>query len=226
MKINTSIKKYAIGVAFSCGLLMSTGLANAATYNFYNITNDSPDVADQLSMEVLDVGGTQVSFTFLNDVGIASSITDIYFDDGLPAIVAGPINILASAGVAFDLVVAPPDLPGGDEIFPIFDVTAGLSADSSNPAPANGVSSSSEWVTLILNYTGGSTIASIFAALNSGDLRVGIHVQSIAGGTSDSYINIPGPNQTVVPLPAGLLLLISALGGLGFLSRFRKGAAA
>ena len=98
-------------------------------------------------------------------------------------------------------------------------------ADKAKPL-INGVSSSSEWVTLILNYTGGSTIASIFAALNSGDLRVGIHVQSIAGGTSDSYINIPGPNQTVVPLPAGLLLLISALGGLGFLARFRKAGVA
>jgi len=225
--MNTLTKKYAIGLAFACGMLMSSGLTNAATYNFYNITNDSPDIADQLSMEVLNYSGTQVSFTFYNDVGIASTIQDIYFDDGLPAIVAGPITILASAGVLFDTTVAPPDLPGGDNLNPDFIVTAGLSADASSPNPtANGVNSSSEWVTLILNYTGGSTIATILAALNTGSLRVGLHVQGITGGTSDSYVNIPGPNQTVVPLPAGILLLISALGGLGFLARFRNAGAA
>lgn len=222
MKITTA-KKLRVGTTVAAlALLLSTVSANAATYNFYKLTNNNvEDLENQLSVEVLDVGGTQVSFTFMNNVGISSSITDIYFDDGLPAILALPFAYAQSAGVSFTSPANPGNLPGGNTAIPAFVTSAGFSADSATPA--GGVDVLGEYVTLILNYTGVNTIASVLAALGSGDLRIGLHVQSIGvADGSDGYINQLSPNQTVVPLPAGILLLISALGGLGFLARFRK----
>ena len=60
--------------------------ARAATYGFQCITNNSlTDAAigeAQLFVDVTDPGGDQVLFTFINDGPEASSITDVYFDDG------------------------------------------------------------------------------------------------------------------------------------------------
>jgi hypothetical protein len=58
---------------------------------------------------------------------------------------------------------------------------------------------------------------SVIAALLSGDLRIGLHVQGLLGGGSQSYISTPTP----VPLPAGLLLFLSGLAGVGFLGRYK-----
>ena len=41
----------------------------------------------------------------------------------------------------------------------------------------------------------------VLSALDSGDLRVGIHVQAFADGKSDSFISGPGPHPSC-PLPA------------------------
>ncbi|SDF69540.1 VPLPA-CTERM protein sorting domain-containing protein, partial [Salipiger thiooxidans] len=63
---------------------------------------------------------------------------------------------------------------------------------------------------------------SLIASLASGQLRFGIHLQNMWGGASDSYVN----SVTPVPLPAAGILLIGALGGLGFASRRKKRLAA
>lgn len=60
--------------------------------------------------------------------------------------------------------------------------------------------------------------ASLINALTSGQLRFGLHLQNLPGGASDSYVN----SVTPVPLPAAGILLIGALGGLGFASRRKK----
>jgi hypothetical protein len=82
------------------------------------------------------------------------------------------------------------------------------------------VNSSTEWLTIIFNLVAGMTFADTIAALISGDLRLGMHVQAIGtSGDSDGFINNP---LDPVPLPAGLLLFLSGLAGIGFLGRFKS----
>jgi hypothetical protein len=226
------MKKFGVGImGASLALMLSMSSASAATYNFFRITDNGNgvNVGSQLSVDVLSVSNTQVSFTFYNNVGTASSITDIYFDDATTPLLASPIAGISDsgAGVAFSAPATPGDLPGGNGASPAFEATGILSADSAAPVSANGVNASTEWVKLILNYAtaGAGAFDTIIAALNSGALRLGLHVQAIGQvGGSDSYINnrFTRPNEAVVPLPAALPLLLGALGGLGWLARRQK----
>lgn len=204
-------------VAFSAVGAMAMQDASAATYNFMKITNNGPDnLASQLTMEVLDVG-TGASFTFYNNVGIASSITDIYFD---AVSTTTPFSSYGawtgSAGVSFSAYANPADLPSGNTI----GFTATYSGDSNTPNPvSNGVNASGEWVSVTGTFDGTENFANLIAALADGTFRVGLHVQSIGTtSNSDGYVN----NVAPVPLPAAAWLFGPALVGLVTLSRRKK----
>jgi hypothetical protein len=206
--------------------------ANATTFSFYNITNNNPvDAAAgeaQLSMEVLAVGSTGVSFTFYNAKGFtpgtekAMSITDIYFYDG-PLLSSSAPSITDSGDPNFTAPATPPNLPGGAP-YGLTDATRIYSADSTNPPPARGVEPF-EWVTFTFALATGVDFTDIITALNSGignfpnynfasDLIAGIHVQAFAGGGSESFVN--------APVPPSVLLLGSGLLGLGLVGWRRR----
>ena len=163
--------------------------------------NDPGDCAigeAQLSVDVIDLGGGQVAFEFANSGPAASVISEIYFDDGsllgLSSVVNGP-------GVDFVPDASPPNLPGGDTALPPFIVTAGFLAEAS-PAPSmNGVGAG-EWVRVIFGLGGGGTHADVLAELDSGTLRIGIHVIAFASGGSESFINVPEPGTVLLALAA------------------------
>ncbi len=182
----------------ACVLGLAAQAAFAASYGFTRITgNSSSDVASQMSVDVTDIGGGQVQFRFFNNVGIASSICDIYFDaDGVLNSIA---SITGSSGVSFSEGASPANLPGGNGISPGFE--ASLSADSASPTTQNGVNSASEWVNMILNLESGQSFGDLISALNSGAVRLGLHAQAIGSdGQSDGFVN------RVVPVPAALML--------------------
>jgi hypothetical protein len=81
----------------------------------------------------------------------------------------------------------------------------------------NGVNASTESVTIIFNLLPGVSFDDTVAALGTGDLRIGLHVQAIGEpGGSDSYINkVPDGGLT-------LSLLGIGLGGLGLFARRRN----
>jgi hypothetical protein len=209
-------------LGFTSVILGSASWASAGpVFNFYRITDNSSlgDIGGQFEMEV-DAGlvGTNdvpgVHFTFRNMVGTASSITDIYFDDG--TLLAGPTVESQTLGVNFASGATPRELPGANAVE--FDTTQGFSADS-NPAVApNGINASTE--SLILGFTlqGTQTVDDTINALATGALRVGLRVQALPDEDSDGYVN----GAAVVPLPAAAWMGMSLLGSVGGAGLYRR----
>ena len=184
----------------------------------------------QLTVEVNDAGNEQVSFTFRNAGPNASSITDVYFDDGSLLGISSIDADNTSSGVSFSIGASPGNLPRGSSIN--FNASSSFfTADSDPPAQPNGVNPG-EYLTVLVNLqpdkTYADTIAAIALSLASpgvdveGGLRLGIHVQGYADGGSESFVNGETPDGgPLVPLP------LAALGGVALLglvagSRSRK----
>lgn len=195
-----------LAAALGAGLALGATPGHALTLGFDCITGAGGDCAigeSQLSVEVSDLGGGAVRFHFRNAGPEASSISEIYFDDGsllgLSAVNDGP-------GVDFEPDANPPDLPGGDLLVPPFQVTAGFLAESVPPPPANGVGPG-QWVQIDFTLQAGRTLADVMDDLATGELRIGLHVIAFDSGGSESFVN-----QAVPEPGAALLLGAGALG--------------
>jgi hypothetical protein len=185
----------------------------ADLYTFERISsNSSSDVASQLLVNVTNPGGGKVDFKFTNAVGLASSITQIYFDDD--AGVLGAIDsLIESAGVDFVVDGAPPDLPGGATI----SFAATHRATAGSPVSHNGINSNTESLVIRFSLVSTQTFADVINALDSNLLRIGLHVQALPDGKSDSYINggeLPPP-ITAVPSPTAAVLGLLGLATVG-----------
>lgn len=202
----------------------SSWASAAATYSFGNITsNNAVNKAigeAQLFVDVLQgPNASQVDFKFYNNGPAASVISEIYFDDGT---LLGIAQVLNGPGVSFTSGGAnPPNLPGGANLSPAFQVTAGFLAESGPPAPQNGVGPN-EHVTIRFNLLGGQTYADALNAIvlsgAPGGLRIGVHVIGFDNGGSESFVN----TTTVMPLPAAAWMGMALLGSVGGVGFFRK----
>ena len=196
--------------------------AHALLLGFDSITNNNLADASigetQLFVNVTGAGDHQVLFQFGNTGSFASSICDVYFDDGSLLSMAGIAWIdNSSNGVSFSQDARPGNLPGGNNASPPFVTTAGFSADSDPEVQPNGVNPG-ESLGIIFDLEDDQTFSNVLAELASGDLRIGIHVQGFDSGGSESFVNS-------IPDPATVFLLGSAclMGGLaGFRRKFRK----
>ncbi len=213
--------KAGLSAACVAAVLWAATSAQANQYTFYRLTDNNADnPASQFLAEVTANGG-QVDFKISNAGLIASSICDIYFDDGTLLDLAS-INWGSQTGVAFDDPATPGDLPSGNTASPPFVTTQDFSADSNSPhLAANGVNPG-EWVTITFSLQGGQTFNDTITALNDGSLRIGLHVQAIGTtGGSDGFVNNGGGKFPDGGATVGLLgCALTALGLVG--RRLRK----
>jgi hypothetical protein len=196
-----------LAIALGSSLVVAAA-SHAVSFGFQNITNTTNSIGPgQLMVDVNPGPGGTVSFLFTNLGPIASSITDVYFDDGT---LLGIATINNGAGVNYSAGASPPNLPGGNLLAVPFVTTAGFSADSNPPAQPNGVNPG-EQLEILFNLLSGQTFADTIAALQQGltnpaapgSLRIGIHVQAIGPtGDSDSFVNVPEPNVALLAMVA------------------------
>ncbi|MHC4155419.1 MAG: PEP-CTERM sorting domain-containing protein [Planctomycetota bacterium] len=181
------------------------------TYPFEIFTSnggyyDSPDIDLYV---VVSNGDNSVDFTFYNESLIPSSLSAVYFDDGsllgISAVTSGP-------GTLFTQPATPGNLPGAGFLDPPFVTTEEFCVDGDPPPSQNGVNPVGsgeplEWVQITFDLVGGGTLAHVLDELDTGALRIGVHVTALPDGSSESATNVPEP-ATVFILGLGALVVL------------------
>ena len=240
--------KVAVVISLAGMLLCPTGTVKAdlppqagpfySSYIFERVSDNSVyDISSQLSVTVsgYDDGGVvdpnKVLFTFWNNFSgitdpIASSVCDIYFDDG--ALLDNMEYVVNSDGVEFSPGAHPKNFPGANGMTPRFETTKGFSVDSDSPVSRNGIGPG-EWLGVVFTLQNNITVEDVDRALLAGtflapdvdpdgplaplNLRIGLHVQGLPDDDeSDLYVQH-------VPAPGAAIMCMLGLGCVGALNR-------
>lgn len=194
--------------------------AHAALFSlgFQRITsNASVDVASQFGVTVYDATTANSTFglslnpdeilmTVTNAVGQSSAISEVYIDDGTIFAQSAVHNSLGGFTQFTGPGASPPVLPGGSDITPPFVATATFSADAVGN-PSRGVDAADDILGISYQLLPGTDFVDVFAAVLTGDLRVGFHVRAIGDDEeeSDSFVNTT--DTLIIPEPASLALV-------------------
>jgi hypothetical protein len=195
--------------ALTLGFFFAPEPALATSFGFGCITNNSATdcaIGDtQLSVNVTSPAAGRIQFDLTNVGGNAAVIAGVYWDDSGSDLLGSIASIVPGGGVSFSVDGSPPDLPGGKSISPAF--VAGFRVNANAPAPKNGVNPGTT-LGVIFNLDSGVTPAEVIAAMNSGALRVGLHVIAFEDGGSESFVNVPEPASVLLVATGALGLVV------------------
>lgn len=223
MKINTATKKYAIGLAFTCGLLMGASLVNAAPCS----STTDPPAATSTPPGSLTPGYTGVQFGVLYCGNDPKPFGESYIN-GSPSLVKFESDGESSTGFddGEEGVASTFGTPGQYSYIDNL-ILSNLIYDDDDDLIGGDWAWTSDvgelFPTIMLLKAGDNFLIQSVAGLLSGTFST----LGLLEGKNLSHISFydtagGGSTTPEIPLPAGILLLISALGGLGFLARFRK----
>lgn len=216
----TRLRNLMVASLIGAGVLLGgSQQASAVTFGFDNIAGGDTAgdaYAANFKLDVTDLGAGKVLFQIVSAAAPAMNyfIRTVLVDNTSPnsftsmplandaAHSVGTVNMTRSGGGT---------LPQGNNI----GFASNFKFHRIWPTNDNGIQQG-ETAGFLFDVVG--DFSSIISALTSGELRFGLHLQGLPGGASDSYVN----SVTPVPLPAAGILLIGALGGLGFASRRKK----
>jgi hypothetical protein len=211
MKSLLTLVKSLLAVA-GVAALSAVSAAPASAFGFSNIAGgDTPGDAykNSFTFDVLNQGSS-VLFKINNSGNAAASsmfISKVFFDDNGYLSGLQSVNFDNFGVVEFTRDFGKNQLPQGGNNF---TTDYAFSSNNGN-GNAKGIQANE---TLGLKFTGNYN--NVIYALNSGTLRVGLHVQSLPGGASDSYIS---SNTLDTPEP---LTMLAAGAAVGFGTMFKK----
>jgi hypothetical protein len=202
METRSEIKTFCVG--FLCLLCFLVGAsAHAELFIFGQITGDTAGICpDAFLMEVIEQGD-QALFTFTNNCDSDGFLGRIFIMDN--DLITFDSIYEQPEGVSF----SPPDwknamLPGGEPLGFTPHNTYSIEADPARPK--NGLHYQ-DYVSILFDLNDEVEFSDVTGSIEGGMLGVGIHAQSLPGGSSASFTTIPEP-ATVGLLGVGALLLI------------------
>ncbi len=195
-----------MGVILGVGAAATPALAGVS-FHFQGLTNTSAyntGLGESQLVMSLDGVGNNATFVLSNLGPWALSATDIYFDDNR---LLGSASVFNAPGTAFAETVSPASLPGAGLLNPAFVSDMSFGTAGTGPLYKAGVNPG-ESVTLSFALVGQQTIDDVYAALATGQLRIGVQVKGTEVGGQDSLINVPVPAPGAAALAgvAGLVL--------------------
>jgi hypothetical protein len=214
MKSPLTLVKSLLAVA-GVAAVSAISAAPASAFSFSNIAGGDTvgdAYANNFSLNVINLGGS-VIFDIVNSGNTAAPsmfISKVFFDDDNGYLSAPWTNVNNVGEVAFTGGISNAQLPQGGKSF------STDYAFSSNNGAGNvfGIQGGEKLgLTFAANYN------NVLAALNSGELKIGLHVQALPNGASDSYISSSGGNTENTPEP---LTMLAAGAAVGFGTMFKK----
>ena len=213
MKPQLTLVKSLLAVA-GVAALSAVSAAPASAFGFGNIAGGDT-VGDayknSFTFDVLN-DGSFVIFKINNSGNTAAPsmfIRQVFFDDN--GYLSNPVANVNNVGtVNFEDNNGNDQLPQGGNNF----TTNYAFSRVGGAGNANGIQAGD---TLGVRFTGNYN--NVIFALNSGALRLGIHVQALPGGASDSYISTNSTNTQDTPEP---LTMLAAGAAVGFGTMFKK----
>jgi len=209
MKSQLTLVKSLLALA-GVAAVSAVSAAPASAFGFGNIAGgDTPGDAykNSFTFDVLNQGSS-VLFKIKNSGNAAASsmfIRQVFFDDN--GYLSKPQANIGNVGeVDFSGGAGKDQLPQGGKNF-----TTDYAFSRKVPGNAKGIQAGE---TLGLKFTGNYN--NVIYALSTGALRLGIHVQSLPDGKSDSYIST---NTQETPEP---LTMLAAGAAVGFGTMFKK----
>jgi len=201
-----------VGVA----ALSAVSAAPASAFSFSNIAGgDSPGdaYANNFGFNVRAVNQTRLVvfdiFNLGNSEAPSMFISKVFFDDNNNHLSGPSVNFSNIGQVGFSGGASNDQLPQGGNNF-----TTDY-AFSRVPGVGNefGIQAGEQLgLSFVANYN------NVIAALNDGTLKIGLHVQALPNGASDSYLSSSGNTQDT-PEP---LTMLAAGAAVGFGTMFKK----